>query len=136
LIEYNDSKIISIDQFVDLLKRSLLSERRPIDDAECIGGMLQHADLVVTAWRKNLLVGVARSVTDFYYSCYLSDLAVDQSFQRAGVGRELIRRTRDRLGPRCAINLLSAPAATEYYPRIGFTRHDSAWVLYPKDHLI
>ena len=97
--------------------------------------MLRNADLMVTAWEKGRLVGVARSVTDFSYCCYLSDLAVDRAFQRTGIGRELIHRTKDRLGPRCMLILLSAPAATDYYPHLGFTRHDSAWVLHPGDPL-
>jgi predicted N-acetyltransferase YhbS len=97
--------------------------------------MLHHADLLVTAWQGHLLIGVARSVTDFHYCCYLSDLAVDRSVQHAGIGRVLIRKTREQLGPNCALILLAAPAAAGYYPRLGFTQHDSAWVLYPHDTL-
>jgi ribosomal protein S18 acetylase RimI-like enzyme len=77
------------------------------------------------------LIGVARSVTDFAYCCYLSDLAVDEKFQRSGIGRQLIHEMRRQLGPRCRIVLLAAPKAVNYYPKVGFTRHDSAWVLPP-----
>src|SRR3990172_1193912 len=111
------------------------AERRPVDDRDCLAGMLRHADLLVTAWERDLLVGVARSVTDFNYCCYLSDLAVDQAYQQTGIGRELIRRTREQLGSGCMVILLSAPAATGYYPRIGFRLHGSAWVLRPADEL-
>lgn len=75
------------------------------------------------------LVGAARSVTDFHYCCYVSDLAVDQAYQKQGIGRELIRHTRTRLGPRTTVMLLAAPAARDYYPKIGFETHPSAWVL-------
>jgi GNAT superfamily N-acetyltransferase len=135
LTEYRVGEAITAEQFVDLLRRSSLAKRRPVDDPECIAGMLRHADLLVTAWQEGQLVGVARSVTDFNYCCYLSDLAVDRAFQRTGLGRELIRRTKERLGRRCMLILLSAPAATDYYPHLGFTRHDSAWVLHPGDPL-
>ena len=84
---------------------------------------------------EELLVGVARSVTDFHYCCYLSDLAVDQAVQDKGIGRELIRHTREQLGPRCKLILLSAPAAVGYYPHIGFTQHNSAWILQAQDIL-
>ena len=134
MIDYKVDAKITTDQFVDVLKRSLLSERRPIEDRACMAGMLRHADLIVTAWEEDLLVGIARSVTDFSFCCYLSDLAVDGSYQRTGIGRQLIKMTRERLGPRCALILLAAPAAAEYYPHIGFTRHESAWVLYTKEH--
>jgi GNAT superfamily N-acetyltransferase len=136
LTEYRVGEAISAEQFVDVLRRSSLAERRPVDDPESIAGMLRHADLLVTAWQAGQLVGVARSVTDFSYCCYLSDLAVDRAFQRTGIGRELIRRTREQLGPRCMLILLSAPAAARYYPHLGFARHDSAWVLHSGDRLI
>jgi ribosomal protein S18 acetylase RimI-like enzyme len=135
MTDYRVGEAISPEQFIDVLRRSSLADRRPVDDPDCIAGMLRHADLVVTAWQNGHLVGVARSVTDFTYCCYLSDLAVDQGVQRQGIGRELIRNTREQLGPGCTIVLLSAPAATDYYPRIGFTRHASAWVLFPGDRL-
>jgi GNAT superfamily N-acetyltransferase len=135
MIHYEINKPITPNQFVDILIRSMLAERRPVDDRETIAGMLQHGDLLVTAWNDDTLIGVSRSVTDFHYCCYLSDLAVDQDFQAKGIGRELIRLTRAQLGPRCNLILLSAPAATGYYPRIGFTQHNSAWVMFPDDNL-
>jgi len=91
--------------------------------------MLQHANLLCTAWDEGKLVGVARSVTDFEYCCYLSDLAVDEKYQKNGIGKELIRLTQLKLGPRAKIILLAAPKAAEYYPRIGFAAHGSAWIL-------
>ena len=123
------------EDFIDVLRRSGLAERRPVANPEIIQGMLEHADLLVTAWADELLVGVARSVTDFHYCCYLSDLAVDRAYQRSGIGRELIRRTREQLGPGCILILLSAPAAVGYYPRLGFSAHNSAWVLRPGETL-
>lgn len=128
-LRYEDAAPVGVDQFVDLLARSTLAERRPVDDRACMEAMLRNANLTVTAWDGDLLVGIARSVTDFVYCCYLSDLAVDTRYQRGGIGRGLIEATRARLGPRSKIILLSAPAATEYYPRIGFVQHPSAWML-------
>lgn len=120
---------ISLDQFRDLLIRSTLSERRPIADSECLQGMLDHADIIVSCWSDELLVGIARAVTDFHFCCYLCDLAVDQEFQGQGIGTKLISLTKERLHPKCTTILLSAPAATTYYPHIGFERHESAWIL-------
>ena len=128
-IQYEHTRRISENEFVDLLKRSTLGERRPIDDPQCIKAMLNHANLVCTAWDGEKLVGVARSVTDFEYCCYLSDLAVDTAYQRQGIGRELIRQTQSRLGGKANIILLAAPKAETYYPRLGFSAHRSAWIL-------
>ena len=128
-IEYAVKGRLSADEFLDLLHRSTLGERRPVEDRECIEGMVREADLTVTARSEGQLVGVARSVTDFHYACYLSDLAVDRSCQRQGIGLELIRQTREALGPQCNLILLSAPAAVDYYPRVGFQHHPQAWIL-------
>jgi len=128
-IQYEYGREISEDEFVDLLTRSTLAERRPVDHPECIKAMIEHANLLCTAWDGAKLVGVARSLTDFEYCCYLSDLAVDAAYQKQGIGRELIRLTQSRLGSQAKIILLAAPKAMKYYPRIGFDAHGSAWIL-------
>lgn len=121
------------EEFIDLLRRSTLAERRPVGDLQTIRGMLQHADLIVTARVDELLVGVSRAITDFSYCTYLSDLAVDAAYQRRGIGRELIRRTHESAGLKTTLILLSAPAAREYYPHIGMQRHESCWII-PRCH--
>lgn len=119
---------LDVAEVAALYRASTLAERRPVDDTDRFADMVRHANLVVVARWHDRLVGIARSITDWSYATYLSDLAVDAEFQRQGIGKELVRRTRDA-APRAKVVLLSAPAATEYYPHIGFTRHDSAWVL-------
>jgi len=121
--------VIGADEFIDLLKRSTLAQRRPVDDPKCVQAMIAHANLICTAWDGQRLIGVARSVTDFEYCCYLSDLAVDEAYQKKGIGRELIRLTQSKLGRRATIILLAAPKAEGYYPRIGFEAHRSAWII-------
>ncbi|MEI2725478.1 MAG: GNAT family N-acetyltransferase [Verrucomicrobiota bacterium] len=128
MISYQLGNDLALEVVLELYRASTLGERRPVDDPERMALMLRHANLVVTAWEGDLLVGIARSVSDFSYCTYLSDLAVRRSHQRRGVGRELIRRTRER-GGQATVILLSAPAAVEYYPRVGFTHHPHAWLL-------
>ena len=129
MIRYSHEDPITVAQFRDLLIRSTLGERRPIHDEAALAAMLEHANLLVTAWNGDQLIGAARSLTDFSFCCYLSDLAVDTAHQRLGIGKTLIERLRAQLQPSCKLILLSAPAATEYYPKIGFARHESAWIL-------
>lgn len=128
MITYSTKKKISVEQFIELLNRSTLGERRPIDDLSCLKSMLENADIITTAWNKDKLVGIARSVTDFSYCCYLSDLAVDEQYQKQGIGKELIGLTQNELGPKCNLILLSAPAAIDYYPKIGFEKHPQCWI--------
>jgi GNAT superfamily N-acetyltransferase len=119
---------LDVAEVAALYHASTLGQRRPVDDPEIFTGMVRHANLIVTARLGERLVGIARSMTDWSYVTYLSDLAVDLEFQRQGIGRELIRRTREA-APKAKIVLLSAPAASGYYPHIGFRQHPSAWVL-------
>ena len=129
-IEYLLEPTLAVDEFVDVLQRSTLAERRPVDDVTTIAGMLANADVIVTARdSRGLLVGVSRAITDFSYCTYLSDLAVDEAFQRRGIGRELIRRTHEAAGLNTSLILLSAPKAQTYYPHIGMQRHDSCWYI-------
>ena len=111
MIRYGTEKGITVDKFVDLLNRSTLAERRPVENTPVLEQMLAHADILVTAWDGDLLIGVARSVTDYGYCCYLSDLAVDETYQRSGIGRELVHQLEAVLEPSCSLILLSAPSA-------------------------
>lgn len=129
-IQYRLEPELTSAEFVDILRRSTLAERRPVDDAATIAGMLDRADVIVTARDDaGLLLGVSRAITDFHYCTYLSDLAVDVAVQRQGIGKELIRRTHVAAGLQTTLILLSAPAAVQYYPHIGMQPHPSCWII-------
>ncbi|MEM9304503.1 MAG: GNAT family N-acetyltransferase [Pseudomonadota bacterium] len=135
MIRYALNETVTVDQFIGVLEASGLGERRPIHDRDCLASMLEHGNLTITAWDADKLVGIARSVTDFSYCCYLSDLAVDRRYQQDGIGLELQRQTQARIGEHCKIILLSAPAALTYYPKIGYTKHDGAFLIGSDDKL-
>lgn len=128
-VAYNFEPALAVDEFIEVLERSTLSERRPVNQPDVIRGMLQHADLIVTARVDGVLVGVSRAITDYSYCTYLSDLAVDQAYQGRGIGRELIHRTHEAAGLHTHLILLAAPKARTYYPHIGMEPHDSAWII-------
>ena len=135
-IAYRIDAPVSAEQFIALLRRCSLGARRPIEDLGCIEGMLIHANLTVSAWDDEKLVGVARSMTDFHYACYLSDLAVDEAYQGRGIGRHLQALTQERLGPRCNLIVIAAPNADDYYAHLGgYTRNPRCWVLAPGQRL-
>lgn len=166
MIIYQVEPELAASEFIDLLVRSTLAARRPVDKSSTIEGMLRHASILITARltgpvpgvrptampessRESALekgrapeaavgivdlvagrlVGVARAITDFSYCTYLSDLAVDTRVQRCGIGRQLIDSTHRAAGLGTTLILLSAPAAQNYYPRIGMQRHESCWVV-------
>ena len=126
-ITYRISAPITTEQVIDLFRSSGI--RRPIDQPERIRRMLQHANLTITAWDGEKLVGIARALTDFSFCCYLSDLAVDKAYQRQRIGKELVRRVQEAIGEESMLLLLAAPEAREYYPHIGFQHVDRAWAI-------
>lgn len=128
-VEYKINVPVSTDQFIQLLRSSTLAERRPVEDRDCIEGMLLNSNLMVSAWDGEKLVGIARSMTDFHYACYLSDLAVDKDYQKIGIGKKLQSLTQKQLGPKCTLILVAAPSASSYYEHIGFSNNPRCWVL-------
>ena len=131
MIDYQLEPELSAEEFIDVLVRSTLGERRPVDDRERIESMLKNADLIVTARSNGWLVGVSRAIIDFAFCTYLSDLAVDESCQKQGIGRKLIERTHEAAGLMTRLILIAAPKARSYYPYIGMVPHDSCWMRDP-----
>ena len=125
-IQYKTDQIPTAAQVIDVYDSAGL--RRPTDDPSRISEMIRHSDLLVTAWDSDKLVGVSRAITDFHYCCYLSDLAIRKEYQEQGIGKELVRLTKEALGPRVMLLLLAAPTAMEYYPKIGMARLDNAFM--------
>ncbi len=129
-IRYEIDRRITTDEFIDLLKRSTLAERRPVNDRSRIEKMLEHGNILVTAWHKDLLVGISRALSDFSFCCYLSDLAVDEAYQHQGIGKELIRLTHEVSGVKdVQLILLAAPKAVGYYPKIGMEQFKECFVI-------
>jgi predicted N-acetyltransferase YhbS len=128
-IIYEREECLDPDEFLSVLHDSTLGERRPVDDRERIVRMCENANLIITARDHGRLVGIARSVTDFAFCTYLSDLAVSESYQKSGIGKELVKRTQLAV-PDANLILLAAPKAVDYYPKIGMIRHEAAYILY------
>lgn len=127
-IIYAVEKSLDVSEFIEVLKNSTLADRRPVDDEQRISSMCNNANLIVTARLDGKLIGVARSITDFVYCTYLSDLAVDIKYQKKGIGKKIIEETK-KITPQANLILLSAPAAIDYYPKIGMSRHNHCYYL-------
>ena len=130
-ITYRQGNALNLEQVIDLYRASTLGERRPIENSSVMQDMLANASLVISAWDGDRLVGISRTLTDFAYVAYLADLAVHLDYQHQGIGSELVQQTRAAVKPTCFLTLLSAPAANDFYPKIGFEQHPRAWVLDP-----
>lgn len=126
-ITYSFDKRPTAEQVIELYENAGLP--RPTNDKERIQQMFDHSNLIVTAWDNDLLVGVSRSITDWVWACYLSDLAVRREYQKAGIGRQLITLTKEKVGDQSMVLLLSVPTAMAYYPKVGFVKQESSFIL-------
>lgn len=134
-IEYKNGSAFALEEIIDVYRDSTLSARRPIGDLKRMEEMFRHANLLVTAWDGPKIVGVARSFSDFSYITYMADLVVRESYQKKGIGKELIRRTQEAAGPNATLKLTAAPEAEDYYPRIGFVHVSQCWILPSEEKL-
>jgi N-acetylglutamate synthase-like GNAT family acetyltransferase len=126
-ISYVEGPAVTAAELSALFRASGIN--RPVDDLPRLEKMLAHANLVIGAYLDGRLVGIARALTDFSYCCYLSDLAVAREEQHHGIGRELLRRVKQRVGEQSMLLLLSAPTAMGYYPKVGFEKVDNGWII-------
>jgi N-acetylglutamate synthase-like GNAT family acetyltransferase len=126
-ITYKLDIIPAADQVIELYNNSGLP--RPTNDKERIKKMFENSNLIVTAWDNKLLVGVSRSITDWVWSCYLADLAIREDYKKSGIGKRLIELTKKKLGEQSMVLLLSVPTAMEYYPKLGFTKQETSFII-------
>lgn len=127
-LSFCTEKKITAQQYIALLSKTSLGERRPIQEINTVETLLQNSNLIISVWSGDELVGIARCVTDFAFCCYLSDLAVSDHYQKLGIGKQLIQYVQASLRKGCTLVLLAAPKAEGYYPKIGFIKHHSAWI--------
>lgn len=126
-IIYKDDIMPDIDQIIDVYNSSGIN--RPTNDKERIKKMYSHSNLILTAWDNDKLVGISRSVTDFYYCCYLFDLAVRKEYQNRGIGKKLIELTKNKIGEQTALILISAPTAKDFYLKIGMQKIENGFII-------
>lgn len=130
-IQFEIGKVPKIEQIIEVYNSSGI--KRPTDDFNRIEKMYANSNLIVSAWTGNKLIGISRSLTDFCYACYLSDLAVKKEYQKDGIGKRLIELTQHEIGERTALILLSAPGAMEYYPKVGFDKVENGFIIKRKN---
>ena len=126
-LEYKVNSPITAEEVAEVFRASGI--KRPVDQLERLQRMIDHADIIITVWEDNKLIGIARAITDYSYCCYLSDLAVDKGYQKQGIGKQLIKELQKQLNEETSLLLLSAPDAMDYYPRLGFNQLENAFLI-------
>ena len=126
-IQFKINAKVSAKAVIEVFKNSGIV--RPVDNVQQIQAMLDNANLIISAWDGVELIGIARSLTDYSYCCYLSDLAVKKEYQKSGIGKTLIKLTQNTIGEQTMLLLLSSIPAMEYYPKVGFTKVENGFII-------
>ena len=130
-IVYKYDVMPTAEQVIELYGKANLP--RPIDDPQRIKKMFENSNLIVSAWDGNKLVGLSRTITDWVWCSYLADLAVNPGYKNSGIGKKLIELTKERVGEQSMVLLLSVPTAMDYYPKVGFSKEDRAFIIHRKE---
>lgn len=128
-IVYRNDAVLDVDKVINLYCRCSLRSRRPVDNKAAFEKMINNANLIISAWHSERLVGMARCLSDLAVVTYLADLVVDEDYQRQGIGKQLIKEVQRNTDDNCKIVLLAAPTANDYYPKLGFESNPRAWFL-------
>lgn len=126
-IQFRINEKVSAQAVIEVFKNSGIN--RPVDDEKLIQTMLDNSNLIVTAWNGTGLIGIARSVTDYCYCCYLSDIAVKKEFQKFGIGKTLIELTQQSISEQTMLLFLSTTSAMEFYPKVGFEKVENTFII-------
>ncbi len=130
-IRYEVGIIPDTEQIIEVYNSSGI--KRPTVNFERIQRMYSNSNLIISAWKDKELIAITRSLTDFCYACYLSDLAVKKEYQKEGIGKRLIELTQKEIGNNTALILLSAPSAMQYYLKVGFEKVENGFIIKRKE---
>lgn len=132
-IQFRINEKLNAKDVIAVFKSSGIN--RPVEDEERIQAMLDNSNLVVSAWNGSELIALARSVTDYTYCCYLSDIAVKKEHQKFGIGRTLIELTQETIGEETMLLFLSNITPLEFHPKEGFEKVENGYIIKRKTKL-
>ena len=135
MISYQVELSLELNEFQSILEDSGLSARRPMEDPLLLERMLLGSNLLITARSEGQLVGFLRGLSDFCYRSFIADLAVAHSYQRKGIGRQLIQVARNQV-PEARLFLFSAEDAASFYEKLGFHLHERCYQLKAGEELL
>lgn len=121
-IVYAQDRSLSVTDYVAVLAETTMRDKRPLTNSQRIGEMIAGANFIVTARENGVILGLARCISDGAWVCYCAELAVKESAQGRGIGRDLLQTCWDLLGPRIGFLLISDPTAVGFYEKLGLER--------------
>ncbi len=120
------SERLTAEEYVEFLKRTDLGSQYPRERFEArIPKLLASASVSLTARDdQQRVVGVLLGLTDFAYWLFVTDLGVDRSFLRQGIGRSLMKEALALAGGEkdIAVYLVANENAVPFYERLGMKK--------------
>jgi len=91
---------------------------------------LDHCETVFTAWDQDKLAGLINAIDDGELTAYVHYLCVNPAYQGQGIGKELLRRIREKYKSYLYIILIAEnEPLIEYYRQNGFACMDGEYVI-------
>ena len=122
------SERLTAGEYIDFLKRTDLGSQYPKERfEERIPRLLENASISLVARDEaHRVVGVLMGVTDFAYWLFVTDLGVDRSCVRQGIGRRLMKAALALAGGEkdIAVYLAANEKAVPFYEKLGMKKAD------------
>lgn len=119
---------ISSEEYIDFLKRTDLGSQYPEERfEERISKLVENVSISLVARNENnSVVGVLFGLTDFAYWLYITDLGVDRTYERQGIGKQLMKTAHDLAGGEkdIAVYLIANENAIPFYEKLGMEKAD------------
>ena len=116
---------VTASEYIDFLRRTDLGAQYPRERFEArIPRLLENASISLVA--RNEAREIVGALTDFAYWLYVTDLGVDRTYARRGIGRQLMRAALDAAGGErdIAVYLVANEGAVPFYEKLGMKRAD------------
>ncbi|MDR3543139.1 MAG: GNAT family N-acetyltransferase [Desulfosporosinus sp.] len=106
-------------------------------DHDKIRDAFRQSYKVVTVWNNSNLIGAARMLSDGICYGMIFDVGVVPEYQKLGIGKGLMAELLKDNDHLC-IHLTSTFGNEEFYKKLGFKRHKTAFAKYPfeSDYLV
>lgn len=128
MITYHRDEDISFDEYHEFLTRTDLGSQYPRERfQERLTKSLKNRSIAITARNEDgLLVGIAFALTYFAYFLFLTDLGIDRSYVKRGIGTELTKRIQHEAGGEDDITVVtvSNDEAYGFYEKSGLKNHE------------
>lgn len=128
MITYHRDEEISFEEYREFLTRTDLGSQYPRERfKERLTKSLKNRSIGITARSEDgLLVGIAFALTDFAYFLFLTDLGVDRSYIKQGIGTELMSRIQQEAGGEDDITVVTVSNEDAYgfYEKSGLQHQE------------